>query len=360
MNTTVAHPSHIDLPEPWRRAVAVALAARGVVMVVGGPDSGKSTFCRYLLDEAGRRRRPLAFIDADLGQSHVGPPTTIGLQLYPCAGPDDWSLHADLSYFIGQTSPPGRLLEIVVGLRRLVDEVRHRRRLLIVNTSGFINGPAALRLKTAKAEVLQPRLGVMLGRHDELFHLLPPLTVLCQETHLLSVSSQARQKSWEERRRYRQERFAAFFAKARPQHLPLRGVTWLDFPFAQGPRLTAPEHERLQDLAETSIYWAERRSGCVYLVTAAPLPEAVQSRVAAHLAPEHLVWAPWNQLMYRLVGMLDIDMYTLSLGILLEVDWPKEEITLLTPLAAKRLPAVRFLRLGKLRLNPSGQELPPF
>lgn len=359
MNATFANSADIDLPDQWRQAADVALAAKGVVMVVGGPDSGKSTFCRYLLDAARRRRQPWAFIDADLGQSHVGPPATIGLQLYPGSASADWGLQADAYYFIGQTSPPGRLLEIVVGLERLVEEVRQRRQLILVNTSGFISGPAAVRLKTAKAEVLRPRLGVMLARQAELASLLPPLRLLCQETQLLPVSSQARQKSWEERRRYRQERFAAFFAKATPLRLPLSCGIWSGFPFAQGRQLAAAEHEELQDLAETTIMHAERGGGCVYLVTAVPLPEAAQSRLAAHLSPERLVWAPWSQLAFRLVGLLDKNMYTLSLGILLEADWPGEEIILLTPLAAQRLSAVCFLRLGRLRLDPSGQELPP-
>jgi len=359
MNAPFADPVDLDLPEPWRQTAAAALAATGVVMVMGGSDSGKSTFCRYLLGEARRRRRPWAFLDADLGQSHVGPPATIGLKLYPGAAPDDWGLRADACYFIGQTSPPGRLLEIVVGLKRLVDKARPRRQLIIVNTSGFISGPAALRLKTAKAEVLRPRLGIILVRHEEMAALLPPLTLLCQETQLLPVSPQARQKSWEERRRHRQERFAAFFAKATPQPFPLDRNTWLDFPFAQGRQLTPAELAGLQDLAETTIWHAERGGGCVYLVTAGLLPEAAQSRLAAHLSPERLVWAPWSQLAFRLVGLLDKNMYTLSMGILLEADWQGKAITLLTPLAAQRLPEVRFLRLGKLRLDPSGQELPP-
>ncbi len=352
-------PFALDVPAVWQDAAAAALAVQGVVLVVGGPDSGKSTLCRHLLQSARDQGRSVAFIDADLGQSHLGPPTTIGLNFYPPHPPDDFGLQPDRLYFIGQTSPSGRMLETVVGLRGLVAAARRRCRLILVNTSGFISGPAAVRLKTAKAEVLRPRLGLVLVRGNETASLLPPLTLLCQETRLLPVSHQARLKSWEERRRYREERFAAFFAKARPQRFPLAGRCWLDFPWAQGLEITTAEKQELQELAETVIWRAERSGGFVYLVTAAPLPEAAQSLLAARLSPERLVWTAWPNLEFRLVGLLDKDMLTLSLGILLDMAWHQEELTLLTPLPDQKLPAVRFLRLGKLRLTPSGQELPP-
>ena len=151
--------SDIDLPPGWEAAGAAVLAADGVVLVLGGPDCGKSTFCRYVLGRAQAAGKPIAFIDGDLGQSHLGPPATLGLNFYPPHAPDDSGLFPDALYFIGQTSPPGKMLELVVGLRRLAESARTRGcRRIIVNTSGFIGGPPALRLKLAKVETLEPRL----------------------------------------------------------------------------------------------------------------------------------------------------------------------------------------------------------
>jgi len=158
----------IDLPPPWQEAAAAVLATAGVVLVVGGPDCGKSTFCRVVLAAARRQGQPLAFIDADLGQSHVGPPTTLGLKFFPPYPPDSLTHAADLLYFIGQTSPPGRLLEIVLGLQRLAAAARPRCPLVLVNTSGLVSGPLAVRLKVAKAEALAPQLIIFLERREEL------------------------------------------------------------------------------------------------------------------------------------------------------------------------------------------------
>ncbi len=75
--------SAIDLPPGWEAAATAALAADGVILVLGGPDCGKSTFCRYVLGLAQTAKKQIAFIDGDLGQSHLGPPATLGLNLYP-------------------------------------------------------------------------------------------------------------------------------------------------------------------------------------------------------------------------------------------------------------------------------------
>ena len=349
----------IDLPPPWQEAAAAVLATAGVVLVVGGPDCGKSTFCRVVLAAARRQGLPLAFIDADLGQSHVGPPTTLGLKFFPPYPPDSLTHPADLLYFIGQTSPPGRLLEIVLGLQRLAAAARARCPLVLVNTSGLVSGPLAVRLKVAKAEALAPQLIIFLERGEELAAVASPLRRLAPRTCSLQVSSQARPKTWTERWQYRQERFAAYFAPASPLPVPLAARFWLGFPFAQAPVVAGPERQQLAAVAAAELLRVERGGGYAYLVTGAALSEEVQTRVGAHLAPDRLCWASWSQLAGRLVGLLDANLLTMALGVLLAVAWDREEAAILTPLPAARLPEVRFVRLGRLRLDRTGQELPP-
>lgn len=349
----------IDLPRGWYATASDILKTKGVVLIVGGPDSGKSTFCRYILARANKQGNPLAFVDADLGQSHIGPPTTIGLKLYPSSGPDEFGDQVDALHFIGQTSPAGSMLEIVVGLQNLVKYVRPRRQLIIVNTSGFIHGPAALRLKMAKVEALAPQHCVILARDEEANPIFRALAMRWPQVTVLAISPQARSKSWEERRHYREQRFANFFAKARPQQLSFTFIGWLGFPFGQGPALSTAHKTQLEELAGTTIWRAERTGGSVYLVGAESLDEARQEHLATHVAPDRLRWVPWSHLQMRLVGLLDYDLQTRSLGILVDVDWPKEQVTILTPMSPNYLREIRFLRLGQVRLEPSGRELPP-
>jgi polynucleotide 5'-hydroxyl-kinase GRC3/NOL9 len=56
----------------------------GIVYVLGAPDQGKTTFCRFLVQELSADTLT-GFLDCDTGQSTIGPPATVGLALY--AGP---------------------------------------------------------------------------------------------------------------------------------------------------------------------------------------------------------------------------------------------------------------------------------
>jgi len=45
---------------------------RGVIMLIGAPDTGKTTFARHLLAEAVAAGKSAAYIDADVDQSTTG------------------------------------------------------------------------------------------------------------------------------------------------------------------------------------------------------------------------------------------------------------------------------------------------
>jgi polynucleotide 5'-hydroxyl-kinase GRC3/NOL9 len=77
----------------------------GVLLVVGAPDSGKSTFARYLFNSLRDLGRRVAFIDGDPGQS-IRTANHMTLTFEPDAldqfsngSPQVWR------YFIGSTTP---------------------------------------------------------------------------------------------------------------------------------------------------------------------------------------------------------------------------------------------------------------
>lgn len=63
-------------------------------------------------------------------------------------------------------------------------------------------------------------------------------------------------------------------------------------------------------------------------------------------------------LLLRLVGLLDSRHRTLALGLILPIAWDREKLALLAPLAPAAAARVRFVKLGKQRLDQEGQELP--
>lgn len=350
----------IDLPPGWSATAEQILAQPGLTLVWGGPDSGKSTFCRYVLAQAAAQRVPLAFVDSDLGQAHLGPPGALALDFWPQAAYRRCSLHHPILYFIGQTSPPGRLMEIILGLQQLVRRARRQGvPRILVNTSGLVHGPLAQRLKLAKVEALRPQRLIALARHVELEPLLRPLRAR-QVTELLClpVSPLARHRPPEERRRYREARFAAYFQEARPLNFPLAACGWLGFPFGQGEPLPAPELQKLAELLSLPVLHAERAATTGLILIQGRPPLATPPQLQETFPGQTLVWVNWHDLTWRLVGLLDRQFATLALGLLQTAAWPQQEVAILTPLPAGQQSQVTFVRLGRLRLNPSGQEIP--
>ena len=99
----------------------------GLVMLVGPSDSGKTTMAKYLLSKLCLFRSKVGFVDSDVGQSTIGPPGTIGAAIFNRFDPQkDWERQAQSTkfYFIGAFSPPGHVLELLLGLKKMVDYLK--------------------------------------------------------------------------------------------------------------------------------------------------------------------------------------------------------------------------------------------
>jgi polynucleotide 5'-hydroxyl-kinase GRC3/NOL9 len=345
-------------------------------MVLGASDTGKSTLSRYLVYRAFAAGRPVGLVDLDLGQSHLGPPASMGLGLFPPLTPGDDSLAPQGLYFIGQTSPLGALLEVAVGCRRLADQaVSHRVTLLVVNTSGYIQGLGALRLKRAQIELLQPGLILALQREREMEPLLrglegdagavrePPLHQDDFEDSgwqilRLPISSRVSRRDLETRRLYREERFRRYFHGAGKVRLPWSFFTWEGLPLGQGRPLPPWRLRQFGQSLGIKVLYGEGQGRRALLLTEQPPPDPAAAESAGRPDWDHVHWLSWEALQLRLVGLLDGRHRTLALGLILPIAWDRENLALLTPLAPEAAARVRFVKLGKLRLNLEGQELP--
>ncbi len=221
-----------ELPEPTPAWRALPLAdLRGVVMVVGAPDAGKSTFARYLyarLRESGVR---VAFLDGDPGQASLGPPTTLTLAMGALESPTRlWRT------FIGSVSPRGHMLPMLVGVHRLVEAAQEAgAEVVLYDTDGMV-APAqgGLALKHALVDLLRPSLVIGIQAEDELEPLLLPLR-RSRRTRVTTLrpSPLVRPRDAETRRQNRLARYAAYFAAARPIEF-----SWRDLPVFPWPRFS--------------------------------------------------------------------------------------------------------------------------
>lgn len=211
--------------EGFREVVGAAVGAP-VVLVIGESDAGKTTLVTAVANAALAAGLTVGIVDADLGQSEIGPPTTLGLGRVraPLGRLSDAEVMA--LEFVGATSPARNLLGTVVGVRRLLDRARAARlERIVVDTSGLVAGPLGRVLKQAKIEVLDPDLVVCLERAAECEAIVAPYLGGTRPRVLrVRTPSSVRRRSAEERRGHRDERLRAHLASARPIALDLSRV----------------------------------------------------------------------------------------------------------------------------------------
>jgi polynucleotide 5'-hydroxyl-kinase GRC3/NOL9 len=136
-------------------------------MVIGAPDTGKTTFATFLVNQAVEKGKSVAVIDSDIGQSDIGPPSTIGLACVQQAVGVMSDLPADEFYFIGTTSVQD-VCDMVLGLQYLVKKARETADIVVIDTCGYVLGDKGRKLKLLKLQAVNPDVVVALQRTTEL------------------------------------------------------------------------------------------------------------------------------------------------------------------------------------------------
>lgn len=287
---------------------AAVVASPGVVMMLGAVDVGKTTTATHLAAAAVRAGVAVAVVDADTGQSDLGPPAAVGwgrvrtpvrrMDAIPLAG---------LS-FVGDTTPQWLYRYLLEGTLALTGRARRQgAEIVIVDTTGWIEGVGAA-AKIRKIRGLAPRHLVAIQRAGEVE---PILACVPHDTivHRLRPAPAVRRRSAAERRALRGRRFAGYFAGAAELALDLDKVT---------PQRPAAYRGR----------W---------------IPP---SRVLTDVPPEAL--------RHLLVGLADLRGTIMAMGTIVEADPVGRRLVV----AAPRVPvyAVRFVQWGVLRVTRAGRE----
>ncbi len=229
-------------PDPWISFLE-DLTSRGksTVVFLGTSDTGKSTLCTLALNAIARTGRPVALVDSDVGQSDVGPPTTVGLGASTSPVPRLSELKLLDAFFAGDTSPAYCLQEVIWGTGEMVREGRSRGGWLLVDTCGLCTGSLGQYLVRQLIEVIEPDLLVALQRGDELRYLgdsqsviyLPPLQTSGKDVESRRAFRLSQYLSWlrlSSKRTYDLSRIRAegYLARRRGQHCP--GASLLESP----------------------------------------------------------------------------------------------------------------------------------
>ncbi len=295
----------IVVPQQWYEVLETLYQEKGIAVVLGATDTGKSTFAKFLVSHLCRRGLRVALVDADTGQSILGPPTTIGLAIFE-PPLDRMTVASSEIFFVGSTTPQGNIPLHLKGVKRMVGKaISGGAEAIVVDTTGFVLGEAGKEFKRREIDLIVS--GSILALEKS--HELEPVLGMYQESslyriHRLPVSQGARSRPREERMAYREAKFKEYFHGGKERKLSTAAIRF---------------EGRAVDAAGTSI------------------------------PPE---WA--LVIKGLLVGLGDSEGDTLALGLIISYDDEERMVQLFTP---RQYPKkVKSIQLSSLRLDASNKE----
>jgi polynucleotide 5'-hydroxyl-kinase GRC3/NOL9 len=272
-----------------------------VALVVGGLDSGKTSFCTYLINRLVGEKRRVAVLDEDLGQSDVGPPCTVAYAYVAKPVTDLFNLKPANAFFVGSNSPSKAVDRTIEGATFLKAEIlaENAADFVIVNTDGWGGTEEAIRFKT--------RLTAALG----------PDVVFCLQVEEVPSFCASLGDALAEFRQERAESPVALRERDREKRRDLRELGYAKYLENGRVKVYALNHLTVEGKENNALIWQRRT--------------------------ENL-----------LVGLYDLKKKFLGIGILREVDYTRKAIKVFTGVEEK--PAVVFF--GKMRLDEYWHEIP--
>ena len=223
------------IPASWKMAAeALVEMEQGKVIVIGMTDVGKSTLCTYLANRLLLQGLSPAVVDGDIGQSDIGPPTTVGASVPTTSIPSLVDLEPQATIFIGHTSPSQVANRIIDGLKRLSDLMK--KSLTIINTDGWVLDPEAISYKIRMIDATRPDLVVGLANGTEL---QPILSGSGAQSLNIETAKEVLARSRSDRREIRTASYRRFLEGARTRAISLQEVsisTPRGFPQVEGPK----------------------------------------------------------------------------------------------------------------------------
>ena len=296
----------IHAPKAWYGVLDHLEKERGRTILLGAADTGKSTLAKFLITNLCPRELKVALVDADIGQSFLGPPTTIGLSLFK--SDPDWEvvLLPPEIFFVGSTTPEGHFPIHLKGIKRMIDKaITYQSDIILIDTTGFILGEGGKELKRRKIDLLSPNFILALQKSDE----IEPILELYKDNPLyqifrLPLSEQIKSRSMEERRICRANKFQDYF-----------------------------KHSVIHELGVNE----DQMEGEVFDPNGEPIP---------------LEWA--LRINGLLIGLKDINDDTLALGVIRNYIEEKKVMGVLSPLGD--IQKVKTIQLSSLKVIPYYEE----
>jgi len=208
------------IPTEWRQVVKELDSWRGLIAVYGGVDSGKTSLATLIANNLVKLYGVSAYIDLDLGQSNICPPTTIGYVKLKRTVPDVSALRMDCGEVVGYTSPTPLVEEHVKRAKKIVCKLRDEGvEAYVADLDGWVSGGQAIKHKLMLFKVLRPRLILSIGG------LPSELRDLCEnigsDVRELPPPPRIRKRELSARRRLRSMAYSRFLRNSALRRIPI-------------------------------------------------------------------------------------------------------------------------------------------
>ena len=209
------------IPLSWREAgSALVELGEGVAVVVGGGDTGKTTLCTFLSNYLIAENRKVAVVDADIGQTDLGPPTTMAAGEAKARVTSLSQIMPSERLFIGLTSPGRAKGKVIRSTKRLVGYHTKAGRITIVNTDGWVSGNEAVLYKLQMLDELQPDITLGIRGSD----ISPILQAGNRTTLLVGSPDTIKERSRLDRRELRSLGYQKYLAGASLRSFRMNGT----------------------------------------------------------------------------------------------------------------------------------------
>ena len=349
------------MPGDWLEIANKILKDKGAVMVLGATDTGKSICTLLFANFWTKHGRKVGIVDVDMGQSDLGPPTTMGMALINKPAKSSKEFSADTLYFIGSTSPLNYFLSTICGTKKLIDEAKKKgAEIAIVDTTGLVKGVPGRTLKEYMIDIVSPSHIIALQRRDELEHILKNINLTDGIIiHRLSPCTEIRRKTYFQRREAREEKFRKYFKKASSLKINLANLNIKGSYYCSGVALGEEDLSFLEKTLMTEIIYAEKTSEGIFIITKEESFKRLSGffHTKKKFNVEKLIITEEDKFKNLLVSLDNQQGFVVSLGIIQKCDFKRKIFTVFAPLEEKDLSKVFSLKFGVIKLDLDGKEL---
>ena len=238
------------IPLSWREAgSALVELGEGVAVVVGGADTGKTTLCTFLSNYLIAENRQVAVVDADIGQTDLGPPTTMAAGEVKTRVTSLSQIIPSERLFIGLTSPGRAKGKVIRSTKRLVGYHTTPGRITIVNTDGWVSGNEAVLYKLQMLDELQPDITLGIGGSD----ISPVLQAGNRTTLLVGSPDTIKERSRLDRRELRSLGYKKYLAGASLRTFRMNGTRLRHFTTVGDLGLDRVSRSWVENLKDTVV-----------------------------------------------------------------------------------------------------------